>query len=265
MYRLLFVLLQLTQALPQDAPPKRMKLDLDTEKKITMEFVLVPAGTFVMGEAEGDKDERPFKVTLSKDFWLQTTETTNAQWKAVMGEIPSDRKDLNLPVHCVNWKMCQKFLEKLTEKVKDQLKGLKAGLPTEAQWEYACRAGSKGKWCFGNDEKKLAEYAWYGDWAHYGEAPHGMHPVGQKKPNTWGLFDMHGNMFEWCEDGYGDYPHGEATDPVGPSDESLKCVRGGCWGNEANEVRSANRIRSSSGNFWGPDRDPIYGLRVALR
>lgn len=249
----------------QEAASKRLEIVLDKDKKIAMQFVLIRAGTFTMGLEKGDKDETPHEVRLSKDFWMQTTETTNAQWLAVMGKIDSDRKDADLPVHCVNWEECQEFLVKLNEKVKDQLKELKGALPTEAQWEYACRAGSKGKWCFGDDEKKLAEYAWFGDGAHYGEPPHGMHPVGQKKPNAWGLFDMHGNMFEWCQDGYGPYTRRAVVDPTGPADTGIMCIRGGCWLSDADRVQSGSRTRTSWANFWGPDRDPYYGLRVSLK
>jgi len=250
----------------QDPELKKFELVLDPEKKIKMEFVLIPAGTFTMGDEKGDPDETPHEVTLTREFWMQTTETTNAQWKAVMGAVPSDRKDGDLPVHCVNWKESRDFMAKLNEKLKDQLKGKTAALPTEAQWEYAARAGSKGKWCFGDDKTKLAEYAWFGDSAYYGESPHGMHPVGQKKPNAWGLYDMHGNMFEWCEDKYGEYPLRKVTDPIGAEgDTGLMVLRGGSWLNDARATRSAKRIRTSWRNHWGGDRDPVYGLRVVLR
>ncbi|MBI2931374.1 MAG: formylglycine-generating enzyme family protein [Planctomycetes bacterium] len=216
-----------------------------------MEFVRIPAGTFTMGDKEFE-GATPREVTLTKDTWMQTTETTQAQWEAVMGKNPSHFKGVDLPVETVSWEDCQEFLKKLNEKAKDQLKGKAAKLPSEAEWEYACRAGEKGKWCFGDDEKKLGDYAWYWETA--------THAVGQKKPNAWGLYDMHGNVWEWCEDWCGEYPSGAVTDPTGPAKGVDRCLRGRSWGVGDVFTRSADR-----GRYLPTGRDNIGGLRVASR
>ncbi|MBI2930134.1 MAG: formylglycine-generating enzyme family protein, partial [Planctomycetes bacterium] len=175
----------------------------------------------------------------TKDYWMQTTETTQGQWEAVMGKNPSNFKGADLPVENVSWDDCQEFLKKLNEKVKDQLKGKSTRLPTEAEWEYACRAGSKGEWGFGDDEKELGEYAWYAK-----NSDDKTHAVGQKKANAWGLYDMHGNVWEWCEDWYGEkYPSEAVTDPTGPAKGNARCLRGGCWYFFAGDARSAFRHR----------------------
>jgi formylglycine-generating enzyme required for sulfatase activity len=126
--------------------------------------------------------------------------------------------------------------------------------PTEAQWEYACRAGSTTAYCFGDDENELSEYAWY-----YVNSEGREHPVGMKKANGWGLHDMHGNVWEWCWDWYGDYPNECATDPLGPDEGSGRSSRGGSWNNTAANCRSAARIRLSPGI-----RSSILGFRLAL-
>ena len=121
-------------------------------------------------------------------------------------------------------------------------------IPTEAQWEYSCRAGSTMKWCFGDSERQLEDYAWY-----KGNSGGTTHPVGQKKPNAWGLYDMHGNVWEWCSDWYGDryYESSPASDPEGPSSASGRVFRGGCWGGGAGICRSARRgRRGPSGRYF---------------
>jgi formylglycine-generating enzyme required for sulfatase activity len=194
---------------------------------IGMKFVWIPAGSFMMGGESGDSDEKPVhKVTLSKGFYMQTTEVTQGQWKKVMGNNPSYFKNCGdtCPVESVSWNEVQGFIEKL-----NQMEGTnKYRLPTEAEWEYACRAGSSSKYSFGNSEGGLGKYAWYDDNSG-GKA----HPVSQKKPNAWGLYDMHGNVWEWVEDWYGDYPSGAVTDPSGPSGGSYRVFRGGSWNDES--------------------------------
>jgi len=217
-----------------------------------MEFKVLPAGTFSMGspaEEQGrDDDEVLHSVELSA-FAMMTTEVTQAQWKAVMGENPSEFKGADRPVEQVSWEDVQAFIQKLNKR--DPGKGYR--LPTEAEWEYACRAGSTGRWCFGEDESRLTDYAWY-------EANAGgtTHPVGQKQANAWGLYDMHGNVWEWCQDWDGDYPSGSVTNPTGASSGSSRVYRGGGWNYAAGGCRSA--IRSSY--------DPSYrhfnlGFRLA--
>jgi formylglycine-generating enzyme required for sulfatase activity len=177
-------------------------------------------------------------------------EVTQAQWKALMGNSPSSFQGDDLPVEQVSWEDCQKFLAKLTGKVGQ---GLTCRLPTEAEWEYACRAGSQGEYCFGDDERSLGEYAWY-----FANSEGKTHPVGQKKPNAWGLYDMHGNVWEWCADWYGDcYSPSAATDPKGPASGMARVLRGGSWYCYPELCRSADRFRLKPAH-----RTTLSGLRV---
>ncbi len=187
----------------------------------TMEMVWCPPGTFTIGSRDG-----AHQVTLTKGFWLAKTEVTQAQWKSVMGSNPSDHEgDGNLPVERVSWTECDAFCKRA---------GLE--LPTEAQWEYACRAGSTGEYA---GTGRLEDMGWYDD-----NSDGQTHPVGQKQPNAWGFYDMHGNVEEWCADWFGDYPKGPVTDPKGPASGSRRVHRGGSWGGIGDGVivcRSANR------------------------
>jgi formylglycine-generating enzyme required for sulfatase activity len=206
-----------------------------------MDFVLIPAGTFKMGSDTGDSDEKPVhEVRLSKAFYLGKHEVTQGQWQAVMGSNPSYFKgEATLPVEQVSWEDVQEFLRKLNAKEG----GTKYRLPTEAEWEYAARAGSTTAYSFGNDERQLGDYAWY--FANSGSK---THPVGQKKPNAWGLYDMHGNVWEWVQDWYGPYSAGSAVDPAGPSSGSRRVFRGGSWIFDARLCRSAYRYRVTPGS-----------------
>jgi formylglycine-generating enzyme required for sulfatase activity len=197
---------------------------------------LLPAGTFTMGQAWGDSDETPHEVTLSKPYYLGVTEVTNAQWQAVMGRVPSNWKDDDRPVEQVSWEDAVEFCRKLSAFPAEKQAGRVYRLPTEAEWEYACRAGTETRYSFGDDESRLGEYAWY-----YGNSGNETHAVGTKKPNAWGLFDMHGNVREWCSDWYGEYPKGAVTDPQGPSHASVRVLRGGSWLGSASLCRSAHR------------------------
>jgi len=217
-----------------------------------LEFAPIPAGQFLMGspleEGGHENGEVQHAVELSA-FAMMTTQVTQAQWEAVMGTNPSRFKGADRPVEQVSWGDVQVFIQKLNEQ--DPGKGYR--LPTEAEWEYACRAGSTGKWCFGDDEARLGDYAWID-----ANAMGTTHPVGQKKANAWGLHDMHGNVREWCQDWYGDYPGGSVTNPTGASSGSSRVYRGGGWNYAAGGCRSA--IRSSY--------DPSYrhfnlGFRIA--
>ena len=198
------------------------------------------------------------QVTLSRPFYLQTTTVIQGQWQKVKGNNPSHFKEggADCPVESVSWKDVQEFLTILNEMENTDT----YRLPTEAEWEYACRAGSTTTWCFGNDEAKLAEYAWYSD-----NSQKKTHPVGQKKLNAWGLYDMHGNVWEWCQDWHGDYPPGPLTDPKGGPEPGFwkkllfgRVLRGGSWFPDARLTRSAFRGRSH------PDfRDNDLGFHVA--
>jgi formylglycine-generating enzyme required for sulfatase activity len=206
-------------------------------------FVWIPPGTFTMGspitEAERGGDEVQHLVTLTRGFWLSDHEVTQGEFESVMGSNPSWHKgDSNRPVEKVTWESAILYCQKLTER--DRAVGRITSqqsyrLPTEAEWEYAARAGSTGV-RYGN----LDDIGWY-----LGNSGLGPHPVKQKSPNAWGLYDMLGNVWEWCSDHWADYPTGAAVDPVGPNTGSLYVFRGGAWGNEARFSRSASR--------WGSD------------
>ena len=220
-----------------------------------MEFVLIPAGTFMMGSLSSEKgresDEKQHRVTLTKSFYMQTTEVTHGQWKEIMGNNPSSFKNCgdDCPVDKVSWNDVQEFIRKLNQK-----EGInKYRLPTEAEWEYACRAGSTTRFCFGDSDSRLSEYAWYDD-----NSSKKTHPVGQKKPNIWGLFDMYGNVWEWCQDWKGNYQSSDVTDPKGPSSGSSRVHRGGSWNDLARYCRSADRSLYSPGS-----RDFNLGFRLS--
>jgi formylglycine-generating enzyme required for sulfatase activity len=248
---------------PEPAAPKLAEGQPEPEPRVIkeltnslgMQFVLIPAGAFSMGtgiEAEGDEDEHPQRqVTLSQPFYLQTTPVTQGQWQRLRGENPSFFHECgeDCPVENVSWNDAQEFIKKLNQMEKtDQYR-----LPTEAQWEYACRAGSAWSFCFGDDEAELGKYAWY-----EGNSQKSPHPVGRLKPNARGLYDMHGNVYEWCQDWYGEYHPGPVTDPKGPSSGKYRVLRGGSWDGDAGDLRSAYRLRFHPGYRYGH-----VGFRVA--
>jgi len=203
-------------------------------------FVRIPAGKFRMGSS----DENLHTVTLTKPFELMTTPVTQALWEFVMGGNPSCFKGPDRPVEEVSWDDAQGFISKL-----NAMLGVTCfRLPTEAEWEYACRAGTTSA-TYGN----LDEVAWYEN-----NSGKETHRVGQKQPNAWGLYDMLGNVWEWCQDWYGGYPDGDVIDPVGPSSGSSRVNRGGSWGNGARIVHAANRYLGAPGYRYG-----ILGFRLA--
>jgi formylglycine-generating enzyme required for sulfatase activity len=224
-----------------------------------MTFRLIPAGTFVMGspsdELGRETNETQYTVTISESFYIQTTEVTQGQWKAVMGSNPSifDSCGLNCPVEKVSWEDAQTFIATLNAMGEGSYT-----LPTEAQWEYASRGGSNKAFANGDisnttTDSNLDVMGWYN--SNSGSTPHA---VAQKQPNAWGLYDMHGNVWEWCHDWYGSYPDISVTDPGGPSSGSSRVRRGGSWYYNAQTCRSAKRYYFSPGN---PSND--IGLRLS--
>ncbi|MEW6756506.1 MAG: SUMF1/EgtB/PvdO family nonheme iron enzyme [Candidatus Latescibacterota bacterium] len=202
----------------------------------SMEFVWIPPGMFTMGspawEPGRNDSELQHEVTISRGFWLGRCEVTQAQWQVVMGSNPSRFPGPSRPVETVSWSHVQEFIRKL-----NQAYGQTAyRLPTEAEWEYACRAGTSTPWSFGSEESRLAQYAWCD--ANSGGS---THDVGTKASNAWGLFDMHGNVWEWCQDWYDGYASGVARDPPGPASGSVRVLRGGSFDLVARCARSADR------------------------
>ena len=196
---------------------------------IGVELRLIPAGTFMMGSVDGEKDEQPVHlVRISKPFYLGQTEVTNDQWKAVMGSIPSKRREDTHPVDSVTWEAAAEFCRKLSELPDEQAAGRVYRLPTEAEWEYACRGGTFTRFHFGNDASMLGAHAWIA-----GNSDFMSHPVGQKKPNQFGLFDMYGNLLEWCSDWHGSYQPAPVTDPKGPQAGERRVYRGGCFNSKS--------------------------------
>jgi formylglycine-generating enzyme required for sulfatase activity len=200
---------------------------------IGMKLVYIPAGEFVMGspinEAGRQGDEMQHAVKLTRPLRIGATEVTQAQWKAVMGVNRSNFAGDDLPAEKLSWKEAEAFCKKLSEK-----EGVVYRLPTEAEWEYACRAGATGAF---SGTGNIDDMGWY---ASNSEAR--THPVGTKKPNGWGLYDMHGNVSEWCSDIYGaDYPEGPVADPAGPTEGKYRVIRGGSWNYFAAGCRCAAR------------------------
>jgi formylglycine-generating enzyme required for sulfatase activity len=234
---------------------------------IGMKLVLIPKGTFMMGSPERE-DEPQHQVTISKDYYLGVTEVTQGQYEKVIGKNPSRFQkssrfqefrvrgsDTSMyPVEDVWWKEAEEFCKKLSDLPEEKKAGRVYRLPTEAEWEYACRAGSKSAYSFGESSKSLGDYAWF-----YENSNGQTHPVGEKKANAWGLYDMQGNVWEWCSDWYGQYPKGAVSDPVGPREGSFRVIRGGSYFSEAANCRSANHNRHDPS-----DRFHYYGFRVAL-
>jgi len=228
---------------------------------LKVRFALIPAGTFMMGshndEKDRDDDEIQHQVTIRKPFYLQVMQVTQGDWKKLMGSNPSYFKgNENLPVEQVSWNYIQEFIQKLNKMEET----VKYRLPTEAEWEYACRAGSTTAYCFGDEPARLGEYAWFDDHMDAGDEP--THIVGQKKPNAWGLYDMHGNVWEWCQDWWGVYPSGCLTDPVGPLEGSCRVLRGGCCGGRARVLRSAKREGLSPDGPYDSGEGEILGFRL---
>jgi formylglycine-generating enzyme required for sulfatase activity len=282
---------------------------------IGMKLVLIPKGTFQMGsppsEMGSQDNERQYKATISQDFYLGAFEVTQAQYLELMKDNPSffqgkefvrripekrhpqtnrlieDEKVIPIdssrhPVERVSWVDAVEFCRLLSELPEEKKAGRVYRLPTEAEWEYACRAGSETAYCFGDDESQLERYCWFannsgstefdalalfnrlaGNAEKYADVLFAegcsTHPVGKKKPNIWGVYDMHGNVFEWCSDWYGDYPRKPVIDPVGPDKGDERVYRGGSWFFDARGCRSALR-----GKYDPSFQRNLLGFRVAL-
>jgi sulfatase modifying factor 1 len=225
---------------------------------IGMKFAWIPAGTFMMGSPRTEKrretNERPHQVTLSKGFWLAIHPVTQACWRKVMRKSPSYFRGADRPVEQVSWDDCQDFLQKLNNKDSHTYR-----LPSEAEWEYACRAGTTTPFYFGNtittDQSNYRGQYPYAD-GEPGEDRMKTTPVGSFAPNGWGLHDTHGNLMEWCGDWYGEYGRGKVVDPHGPATGEERVVRGGSFSFAAWNVRSADR------RWHVPaDRDRHVGFR----
>ena len=254
-------------------------IDFSLRPGVSLELVLIPAGEFLMGTPDTEsvivtakdsplaflypsadskgwdmtENEKPqHRVRITRPFYLGKYKVTQEQWEAVMGDNPSGFKGPKNPVDSVSFDQCLEFIEKLNGKVAATTG--RFALPTEAQWEYACRAGSTTRYCFGNDASQLGDYAWYGkNWDRKDI------PVGQKKLNAWGLSDMHGPVQEWCADLYGPYHASPVDDPTGPSVGWGRVARGGFVFSDCRYCRSARRVGFSRTMNMSEN-----GLRVAF-
>jgi formylglycine-generating enzyme required for sulfatase activity len=225
-----------------------------------MKFVPIPAGRFLMGSLDAEPDlfedeELQHDVIITKPFHLGIHPVTQAQYEAVMGNNPSHFGGAYMPVETVSWEDAVRFCARLSKK-----EGKEYRLPTEAEWEYACRAGTTTATALG-DALSSAQANVIGE-NPYGVAAKGPSlgktmPVGSYPPNAWGLYDMYGNVWEWCADWYGEYPAGAVTDPTGPMSGTGRVLRGGSWIGGGHDCRSACRFRNAPGS-----RYPDLGFRV---
>ena len=240
-----------------------------TVNGVTFNMIKVEGGTFKMGaqstdpngvnyDSEAWGEEQPVHSVTLDDYYIGETEVTQELWEAVMGANPSLFKGSIKPVECVSWNGCQEFIEKL-----NQLTGKRFRLPTEAEWEYAARGGNKSRGYKYAGSNTIGDVAWYEDNAYYvGESSpaYGTHPVGTKSPNELGLYDMSGNVREWCSDWGGEYSSSSQTNPMGPTSGSYRVLRGGSWYDYAQGCRVSYRYDYSPGDRFGHN-----GFRLALR
>jgi formylglycine-generating enzyme required for sulfatase activity len=220
---------------------------MEVTNSIGIKLRLIPAGEFMMGspgtESDRSDNETQHRVSITKPFYLGVTEVTQEQYQKVMGTNPSYFKGPQNPVEQVSWADAVEFCRKLSAMPAEKTAGHVYRLPTEAEWEYACRSGTTTAYGFGDDASRLDDYGWF-----TGNSV-SSNPVGEKKPNAWGLYDMHGNVWEWCQDWDGKYLSGSATDPTGATSGSIRVYRGGGWHDSARYCRSANR-------YW---QTPVIG------
>jgi formylglycine-generating enzyme required for sulfatase activity len=221
--------------------------------KEVLKMAIIPAGNFMMGSQSGSSDEKPVHKVAIGPFYIGRTEVTQAQWRTVMGSLPNVRfKGKERPVENVSWEEVQQFCRRLSEET-----GLEFRLPTEAEWEYAARAGTTTEYSFGDDVKKLGDYAWFDK-----NSGSSTHAVGQKLPNQFGLYDMHGNVREWCEDQWHENYEGEPGDGsawLSGGDSTYRVVRGGSWNDNSDYCRSVVRY-----SIHPDEHYVIIGLRVVV-
>ncbi len=265
----------------QEAWAEHLGVDVELKNSVGMQLRLIPPGEFMMGspeseEGRGDDEGPQHRVRITRPFYLGVYLVTRSQWASVMGSNPRDisltihrrdrvfdRSTANYPMETVNWLEAQEFVENLNAKLVGMDWNYR--LPTEAEWEYACRAGTATRYFFGDDERELGKYGWYlgnlpvAHHDHHDGSP--ARPIGGKRPNAWGLYDMHGTVWEWCSDWYGAdyYVNSPVDDPTGPASGSDRVLRGGGFATPAEACRSARR----SGQEPGIQGNP-FGFRVVF-
>lgn len=264
-------------------PDKKEGMETVTNS-VGMKLVLIPKGTFMMGSPAtelgratfgDDREETQHPVTISQDFYLGVTEVTQSQYSKVMGVNPSrfQGKDAswrlgkrgepvdtsNYPVEFVEWGDAVEFCKRLSELPEEKAAGRHYRLPTEAEWEYSCRAGSETAYSFGDNVEFLDQHAWFTSDPDASEQRIAEREVARLKPNRWGLYDMHGSVEEWCADWVGPVSTDAVTDPSGPFEGEDRVVRGGSHGHEARHCRSARRS-----GFFPSFASPLCGFRVAM-
>ena len=219
--------------------------------KLINNMVYVSGGTFIMGGDESSDQTPTHSVTLSS-YYICKYEVTQALWRAVMGSNPSYFKGDNLPVESVSWNDCQTFINRLNSYTRRNFR-----LPTEAEWEFAARGGNYSRHYKYSGSNYISDVAWYGD--DSGNSGNRTHPVGTKQANELGLYDMTGNVWEWCSDWYGSYSSYSQSNPTGPNSGSDRVLRGGSWSSYARSYRSSNRSYNAPGGSLR-----IFGLRLVL-
>jgi len=262
MKRLIFISLVVALACGSPIQAREKDPPKNFTNSIGMKFVWIPPGTFMMGSPKEEKkrqdNETQHKVTLTEGFYIGVFTVTQEQWHEVTGKNSSKFKgEKNLPVDSVSWEDCQEFIKKLREKDKKAYR-----LPTEAEWEFSCRAGTTAPFFCG--ETISTDQANYNGTYTYGDGKKGVYrekttPVGSFPANAWRLHDMHGNVFQWCQDWYGDYAKKDVVDPQGPDKGKGRVLRGGSWLFDPQNCRSAFRLGIEPGF-----RSHYFGLRVCF-
>jgi formylglycine-generating enzyme required for sulfatase activity len=244
-------------AAPTESLSLPAELAIDIGGGVKMEFVLIPAGWFLMGSEKGGDEKPVHKVTFFHPFYMGRYMVTQEQWEQVMGSNPSAYKSAKNPVENVGWEDCRQFMVKLQQKVPGRL----FALPSEAQWEYACRAGGSGDYCYGDGDELLKDFAWYG-----GNSGGHPHPVGGKKPNAWGLYDMHGNLWEFCAEFYHTDYQGAPADGSAWSEGGItfKVMRGGGFNNIPDYLRSSRRYYLDHPLSGSGSGDKSVGVRCVM-